>query len=84
MESLVLSSSSALFLLLLQKAGGRCPVDALTVFLGDTTDISFILNECKNADMIYIDKNKYVHLEKEIDEENIIYLFHFFFKELFI
>ena len=78
MDSLFLSSSSALFLLLLQKAGGGCPSEALTIFLGSTADIPFILNECKNANLIDIDEYGNVRLLKEMDEEQLISSFHFF------
>ncbi len=73
-----LSSSSALFLLLLHKAGGICTYEVLPVLMGSTTDINFILNECKNIDIIDIDNDKNVILKKDIDIYNIINSFNFF------
>lgn len=73
-----LSSSSALFLLLLQKAGGLCPAEALTAFLGTTSDIPFILNECLSAGLIRTDEKNTIYLVEDIDEEYILDTFSFY------
>ena len=71
MDVLSLSSGSWLFFILLQKAGGIIPRDILVRFMGIGTDIPFILNECKNNNLIYEDDIN-IYAKNYIEENEII------------